>query len=635
MSLSFPLDSGNLISESVNWNNFEAENVLQFASKSSLDVHQIVGVSATAEHNARAMIRINLFISYPEDGLVDEEALPLQLIHQVDFTVKISSAYEYHNDAAFVVVTNSDAPNDNVQALRHFIEDELKSKMDLWNLGLYGGLQHPCEESETTTRTVLSSYSGKSIIFLGNQFNYFGHGSRNALQLCDIMPLAQASQDGTSCLFLGYSGAASRNHLKKFIFPIYRHVSESANVAREATHFSTKQKLLKSIYQQSTVGISAFTTYTMSVRSSVLGENQAHTRREAESVAKFLREQMPQERFLVSSLYPVPNNSLNFNPTINMGRLRKQQQDCGLVVIYRGLSQNKSIRMTESYPVHHIQHVEEPPNEYNFISSLGQVQTSPQTKPQLDPFDAYMCVASLPLSNRIDILCSNGESEEKEKTRSTFVLKAAELSLLEELNGEIRTLLQREPWLNSLNLCKDPNVALSLHFPKLTAVLRHPNALALNSLPEHVLKIFRYTLASSFPEKKRHIVKNYVIPFGGQHAEVQQFLITTINGFLKGKNFSEKALQGFNFEAQSLKSPTDGKKRHASRIIRQEIATLTKKSEHEYAGSCKTTRDVVAQTTYCGEAEWNAMMQDIQESQQKMAKDIARARDVLEQMTDV
>ena len=634
MSLSFPLDSGNLISEGVNWNNFEAENVSQLASKSSLDIHQIVGVSATAEHNARAMIRINLFISYPEDELVDEEALPLQLIHQVDFTVKISSAYEYHNDAAFIVVTNSDAPNDNVQALRHFIQDELKSKMDLWNLGLYGGLQLPYEESETTARTVLSSYSGKSIIFLGNQFNYFGHGSRNALQLCDIMPLAQASQDGTSCLFLGYSDDASRNHLKKFIFPIYRHLSESAHVAREATHFSTKQKLLKSICQQNTIGISAFTTYTMSVRSSVLGENQAHTRREAESVAKFLREQMPQERFLVSSLYPAPSNSLKFNQTIKMGRLRKQQ-DCGLVVIYRGLSQNKSIRMTESYPVHHIQHVEESPNEYNFISSLGQVQTSPQTKPQLDPFDAYMCVASLPLSDRIDILCSNGESEERDKTRSAFVPQAAELSLLEELNGEIRTLLQREPWLNSLNLCKDSNVALSLHFPKLAAVLRHPNVLTLNSLPEHVLKIFRYTLASSFPEKKRDIIKNYVVPFGGQHAQVQQFLITTINGFLKGKHFSEKALQGFYFEAQSLKSPSDGKKRHVSSIIRQEIAALTKKSEHEYVGSCKTTRDIVAQTTYCEEAEWNAMMQDIQESQQKIAKDIARARDVLEQMTDV
>lgn len=94
MSLSFPLDSGNLISEGVNWNNFEAENVSQFASKSSLDIHQIVGVSATAEHNARVKIRINLFISYPEDGLVDEEALPLQLIHQLDLTVKISSPYE-------------------------------------------------------------------------------------------------------------------------------------------------------------------------------------------------------------------------------------------------------------------------------------------------------------------------------------------------------------------------------------------------------------------------------------------------------------------------------------------------------------------------------------------------------------
>ena len=633
MTLSFPLDSGNLISEGVNWNNFEAEDVSQFASKSSLDIHQIVGVSATAEHNAHAMIRINLFISYPEDGLVDEEALPLQLIHQLDLTVKISSPYEYHNDAAFVVVTNSDALNDNVQALRHFIEDELKSKMDLWNLGLYGGLQHPHVESETAARTVLSSYRGKSIIFLGNQFNYFGHGNRNALQLCDIMPLAQASQDGTSCLFLGYSGTASRNHLKKFIFPISHHLSESVHVAREATHFSTKQKFLKSISQR-TVEISAFTTYTISVRSSALGENQAHIRREAESVAKFLREQMPQERFLVSSLYPVPENSLKFDPTINKGKLQKQQ-DYGLVVIYRGLSQNKSIRVTESYPVHHIQYVEEPSNEYNFIGSLGQVQTSPQTKPQLDPFEAYMCVASLPLSDRIDILCSNGESEGKEKTRSAFVLQAAELSLLEELNGEIRTLLQREPWLNSLNLCKDSNVALSLHFPKLAAVLCHRNVLTLNPLPEHVLKIFRYTLASSFPEKKRYIVKNYIVPFGGQHTQVRQFLITTINGFLKGRHFSEKALQEFYFEAQSLKSPTDGKKRHVSRIIQQEIAALTKKSEHEYVGSCKTTRDVVAQTTYCEEAEWNAMMQDIQNSQKEMGNDIARARDVLEQMTDV
>jgi hypothetical protein len=142
-------------------------------------------------------------------------------------------------------------------------------------------------------------------------------------------------------------------------------------------------------------------------------------------------------------------------------------------------------------------------------------------------------------------------------------------------------------------------------------------------------------LASSFPEKKRYIVKNYIVPFRGQHAQVQQFLITTINGFLKGKHFSEKALQEFHLEAQSLKSPTGGKKRHVSRIIQQEIAALMEKSEHEYVGSCKTTRDVVSQTTYCEEAEWNAMVQNIQISQQEMAMDITRARDVLEQMTDV
>jgi hypothetical protein len=627
VTLSFPLDSGNLISEGVNWNNFEAENVSRVAPKSSLDIHQIVGVSATAELNARAMIRINLFVSYPEDGSVDEGALPLQLIHQVDFTVKISSAYEYRNDAAFVVVTNSDTPNDNVQALRHFIEDELKSKMDLWNLGLYGGLQYPYEEGETTPRTVLSSYSGKSIIFLGNQFNYFGHGSRNALQLCDVKPLAQASQDGTSCLFLGYSNAASRNHLKGFTFPISHKLSESAHVAREATHFSTKQKLLKSIRERSTVGFSAFTTYTMLVKFSGLGDRQAHTRREAESITLLLREQMPQERFLVSSLYPIPKNSLEFNLTIDTGRLRKKQNS-GLVVIYCGLSQSKSIRMTESYPIHHIQHVEEPPDKYDFISSLGQVRTSPQTKPQLDPFDAYMCVASLPLPNRLGILCSNGGSEGGVMTRSTFVLQATELSLIEELNREVRTLLQREPWLNSLHLCKDPNVALSLYFPKLAAILRHSDVITLNPLPERILKIFRYTLASSFPEKKRHIVKNYVVPFGGQHAQVQQFLITMISEFLKGKHSSEESLEEFCLEARSLKSPTDGKNRHVSRIIQQEIAALTKKSEHEYAGSCKTTGDMT-HTMYCEEAEWDAMVQGIQESQQRIAKDIAHARSVL------
>jgi len=154
-----------------------------------------------------------------------------------------------------------------------------------------------------------------------------------------------------------------------------------------------------------------------------------------------------------------------------------------------------------------------------------------------------------------------------------------------------------------------------------------------------VLKILRYTLASSFPETKFDKVKMSVIPFGERRALIGKFLTATINRTLLNgdtRRFpSEKSLDDFHAQARSIKCPSDGKTRHVSKVIVHEIAVLTGKSDHGYLASCMTTADLATHTRYCDRAEWDTMVDDILETERTIARDISRARETLHQMTDV
>lgn len=599
-------------------------NVL--APKCITESVQFIGVTSGAEVNSSATIRVCLYLSLPdsgprEDGEETDESENLHLIQQTDLTVKIAPQYGYHDDASLLLVTNPATPSDLFEALRTFIETGLKLKLDVWNLGLYGGFQIPSEADGGESRMIISSYAGKSIIFLGNNFDYFELGSRNSLLLCDASDVAQSCLAGASGLFLGYSGREYHNRLVPFVFPVPYSLVDPTKFLRDTTHFSTRKELLKAIRQQLNVGVPAFTTYTLTVKST-RGGKEANTNKEAETVVEELRSEMPQERFLVSYIHSIPSSQNS-----DMTDLRKVKNDTGLVVVYHGLPRSKSIRMAESHPIQHIQIAVDPQEESHNVSSLGQVRDRPTTKPNLDPFDAYMVVASLPLITRVSILFSSGDSSGNDQPQyALFVQQACELSLIEDLYEEVALLLDSTPFLDSLGLHKhqDSHI-LSLHFPRFAALLKHHDLQARATIPDSVLKILRYTLAAAYPSKKRHVV-NGVVP-ANQRTRIRQFLAKVIDAVLSRKGLSH-TIPDFHTEAKKAASQLKD-------TIAQDVSKLTRRSEYECKKCRCSTVDVAPQTIYCNSRDWDLRAEELEKTRKKIADDLVKAKDVLGGMTDM
>ena len=613
----FPSDRGALLSRGMGWDNFNTKDVSVLAPKAITRSHQFIGVTSSAEINSTAIIRVCLHLSLPESGNrgINEEwdaQENLQLIQQSDVTVKISPQYGYSDDASFLLITNPATPTQLIEATKNFVEDELKLKLDQWNLGQHGGFEYPPLSPEDEPRTIISSYAGKSIIFLGNEFDYFGQGPRNALQLCDIEDIAQSSVEGTSSLFLGYVDKKDYNLLESFVFPVNHSLQDPSTFIRDTTHFTTRKELLQAISQQQTVSGSQFTTYTLLVKPSLRGGKEESTRKEAESVVEDLRSQMPQERFLVSHIHPLSSIMDDTTSVTGKGKLMKGERDFGLIVIYRGLPHSRSIRMAASHPVQQIR--VQPPSDYESrrVSSLGQVMDRPTTKATLDPFDAYMVVSSLPLSDRVSILF-------EAPNYPLFVQCACELSLIEDLCAEISVLLDNAPILDSLSLKKltDSDI-LSLHFSRLSILLRHPALKACHTIPERILKILRYTLSAAYPTKKRHMISS-------QRTQVRNFVTKVIDEVLRRKGL-EDTLDSFHAQAKKEAAKMQSE-------LAKEISRLTRKTEQAYDKSWSDTGEAVKETRYCKSYDWDSRVREMEWARVERKRGLEMARNVLGEMT--
>ena len=621
VTLAFPSDRGALLSRGMDWDNTNAGDIPVLAPNSIAKSEQFIGVTSNAEINSSAIIRVCLHLSLPEGGTaqVDEEwdaPEHLQLIQQSDVKINISPAYDYTDDASFLLITNPSTPPDLIQAMKSLVQDDMKLQLDEWNLGQHGGFYYPTESSEEPRISVLTSYVGKSIIFIGNDFEYFGQGLRNSLQLSDLVDVAASSLEGTTNLFLGYNEKKHHDLLNSIIFPVDHNLQDPSKFIKETTNFSTKKELLQAISQQQTIGSSKFTTYTLFVKPSIRGGNDEATRKEADAVVEDLRSQLPQERFLVSHLHPL-SSIMDDDNSITLpakGKLVKGDRDFGLVVVYRGLPHRSSIRMAASHPIQQIRVQQNKEGSSRRVSSLGQVTHLPTTKATLDSFDAYMVVSSLPLNDRVTMLFSDVVSF------PNFIQEACELSLIQDFCAEIGILLDSASSIDSSLSLKEltDNDILTLHFSHFSTLLKHSALKGCITIPDRILKILRYTLTAAYPTKRRHMISS-------QRSQVRQFLTKVIDEVLRRKGL-EDSLAEFHAQAKKEAAKLQG-------IIANEVSVLTKKPEHEYERSLKNSSDMVRRTSYCKSREWDLRVMEMEEAGAERERGLERAREVLGEMT--
>lgn len=601
--ISFPGDFGVLLSPQNIWDTQVDRHITELRAQEFIPVGQKLRIASDAKSYQHVAIQVDLYISVPLNGItnLDNPEVEMQLIQQNDLVVQISAHHTFNNESKFLLVTNSKISRNRVQAIQCFINNELNMQMDEWNVSLYGGLQLRLENIEDPPDYVLGLYRGKTIIFMGNQFEYFDSGTRNACEICDPRILAEICVHGTGLLFLESSGQEAFQRLaRSLVFPVPYRIENISDHVKSSRNFASRSAMLESISQHMIVGGSPeIAVYTLPVkRHWYRRRNRAWPEAEAKRLAKFLRQRLPQERFLVTAVW----------------------QDTGTAA-------ESEIRVIVLHGV---------PHPTSVIASEAQPKS-----PELSQFEAFMIADSLPSSTRVDIAWSLPANE---SSSSPLAMEAVSLSLLLSISAEIHTFLHKANWPNAI-VIPTPNSHttntttatitnpqaipsfLLIHLPILSQLLHHPTAQSHDPVPRHILDLFQHTLASCRPQKTRHMLLTTALPFlpHRRTTQLRNLLTQTITALLAHKTGHNTAfLAAFHRETKS---------RHRSNpLLQQAIAHFTKSSTHEFAHARVSTGSLVPRTELCGPEEWDRRYGEGERRAERVRGEMEGAREVLGRM---
>jgi hypothetical protein len=647
---SLPADYGGLLSSTETWPDEVGQAVASISAREASRLEQVLRISLNAQSYQHFDFRLSLYISDPIQETSDEDNTrnKITLIQQKDIRIQISSHYSHSSDSSFLLVTNSETTRHRTEAMQAFVHDDLSMEIDMWNVDLYGGLQYHDEETRTR-ESVLTSYEGKTLLFLGDQFQFFRAGQRNITELCDPRCLAQAALRETSCLFLGSSAQQGFESLAKaLISPPSCRVSEIERHAQASGRFPSVEEMALSIRQERVLGSSNLATYITPVQSRWYRLGKASPRSEAKKAAKYLRKHLPQERFLVSTISPdridiakresSSQTSQEKRSFKNFLSKEKSDADWGSICVLQGVSHRAPLVATEAQSLQQVQTSSPMPQ-----SASGRNRIlHPHAASQLNPFEKFMIVSSLPNHKRVDIIWSQPSTETTSQPRhSRFIVDAAGLSILSKVGTEIRTLLHKAPWPDTIAFPsrKAPQDTtfqiLDLHLPTLSSLLQHSHAkTATVIIPDCILDILHFILACTKPQKKRHVVRSDLLPISQRRRNLHTFLQRTFSTLLSAheSHASPEALKEFHKNAKSYHSRFEADKRNTSVLIIRRIAELVQKSEHAFKAGQKSGSDVVPVNQFLSQGEWDARVEHIEHIVARVEQESADARTVLGRM---
>ena len=599
--ITFPEDCGALQSFSSAWESEVDHQITVLPAKQSVPKQQTLRIASDAQSYRHVAVQVDLYLSVPlheplRDGTTEVD---MQLIQQNDLLVQISSHHVFNERSDFLLVTNSNVSRDRVQSIQNLIRGEFHMETDEWNVSLYGGLQYQPGSPEAAPDYVMEKYRGKTIIFIGNQFEYFRNGVvRNACELCDPRILAEDCAHGTGCLFLESSSLqAFRNLAGALILPVHHRIERILEHQIASRNFESTSAMIESLKQHKVVGGSPSTAlYTLPVKHRWYRlSKEVGLEAEAKKLAKILRQQLPEERFLVTTIK-------HEDPT----------QPEEFLVVLHGL-----------------------PQSVDFLASEAQLAGS-----NISPFEAFMIADSLPGSTQVNIVWSLPANS---SPSSPFTFRAISLSLLLGLNTEIRNFLHKAAWPNAIhfpsnspaNTWQAPAAFLSIHLPLLAQLFRHPVTQTPDPLPEHILELLSYSLASCRPQKKRHLARNIVMPFAQRRRQLYKLLLSAVEALLSRKiGNNAKYRQAFYDQTKALHSKLnkDGKRDTRKSIMRM-VSEFTKCSEHTFSHGQLSARNVVPRTEYCTREEWDRRWEAAERERERILRETREAWDVLRKLT--
>ncbi len=602
---SFPADCGTLLCPRDEWANEVTHDVANAASTTATALSQTIRIGRNVDNYRHVNIWMGVYLEDPIHGNTQEGEAEVgrNLIQQVNLRIQISSLYNYNPQSSFLLVTSSESTRSRVQAIQNFINDNLEKQLDVWNICLYGGFEQLVDAGEGFSMNVLSRYHGKSIIFLGDSFKFVGAGQKvDIAELCDPRILAKGSAQDTSYLFLGSSGRpALQKLLERVVFSMPYSTADLSKSLPDSNMFDSKEDLIESVKQNKFVSDTGIHVYTVQIEKRWY-RGSPHS--EAAKLTRYLRQQFPQERFLVapvaegiSSSGASPGNDLQDNTS------RKSHSRSKLAILHG--------------------------------CPISAIATEPRTATShhLDSFEKFMLIRALPASKRNDILWTSPATGpvHAEDEYSTSAFEYIYLSLLTDINLEIQAFLHKSRWPNRIKSPQDAqgmNHFLRLHLPILFNLLQHPSAVNQSTPPEAVLTLLQHAEAACLPQKKRHIL----LPVLHRRIHLRHILRSKISSFLAHKSYDKKAISTFYATPKSLHSNLHSKKRHTGKVILRQISEATRKSTHQYEKGHQTASTVVPRSMYCSEQEWQNRWQEVADARARVREETKRAMGQLGKM---
>ncbi|KAK8081072.1 hypothetical protein PG997_008890 [Apiospora hydei] len=157
---------------------------------SSMTIDQEFTVDDMVEDFTNVYLSVQLHLSDPQTRST------MRTVQEHHMPVQISCPYQRTDNSEYLLVVNSRTPNYAIRQSLGFLRHRLHMGVDVFNLSVYGSyIVRGSDES------VLSQYSGKSIILFGNAYEHPGAGCMRPWDLLDPWAATALLKSGTTLHF--------------------------------------------------------------------------------------------------------------------------------------------------------------------------------------------------------------------------------------------------------------------------------------------------------------------------------------------------------------------------------------------------------------------------------------------------
>ncbi|KAI0420609.1 hypothetical protein F5X98DRAFT_331382 [Xylaria grammica] len=602
VDVSFPAAFGELESEPGQWRQSVTITPGEIRGGAGLVLKPQLRVHSHAQGYQHVAALFKLYLGKPKRRGADGTS-ELNLVHVVEMKMQVSDHYIIHPGASFLLVTNSETGGERAQSIRRFINNSLGMEIDTWNISLYAGLNYR-DQYSGAWENILSKYHGRTIIFLGNEFSFFGQGRKTIFDICDPEVIATAAANNTNLLFLDTPDFEPHQELisEIFFWPSQPISHMRANII-QSHQFNNVPDFVRAVTQQNQYHNLSHERYAITLSKKwhrVISPRPATL---ARNVAKQLRKKLPTERFLITFHESSPID----------------------IIVIAGVSQHNSMAALER------------------VAAQAHT-TDTSASDGLPRAEAYMIVEAIALHHRINLLwntvagsVSNGNVV---ALRSQFAIEALITSLIQTTHRELEMMLHKAPWPDAL-LPSNPSkhsfeelkALFASHLPALHAIIFHPQAseptVAVN---DNVQLVLTYALAATRPQSKRQIAARVLTPTHNRRQRAHALLRAGITMILRNKGFTENQLSEFFTTASQVHSLSNRTKRNTSAAVLRMVAGLTKVIEHAVIRGKQDVTDLVRSSSYLAPEDWDSKAAAAMERSRRVTEEANEAWRIRERM---